>query len=902
MKQLDPILMQADFNKEMMMSVVSSENGLLLEGYFRSYGDMGGMMYKVVDDWSHEALRYQTQPDFTNVVLSYDYAQSGLLTELPYEYAPSLTVYTAVGIHFVRLYNYIVDRPIEPWEHGTGSRFPAGRSGGGAGFSTGRVVIDFNNLYAGYRPYEYYYLLMDKERGWWPREDWRRIDPATITKLLWVFPPAVRKTGSKYPLGGSHYFWANFSNWSVAGAKEIGGEQTLPVHPYKMADGYDDNYNVTPERLVKQYHALGFRGRINLYIGASHYYDKVPYQESGSFVPVAGQAEPEPVPGLARHELLDYEYQQLTDPPLNRCAEAWLAGFFEAAKAYGYQEVIGSLSMESVDCPMSWRQKDWQGVEAKSGWTPATKFVSFCHPQAKEYYQRYARKIADLQAAAGLPVVLQHGEPWWWSQAFITGPGSQGSPCFYDEATKQAFRQEKGRELPVYSSMWTEPYDMEAAAWLGEQIGKFTWLLRDHVRQTYPSAKMAVLFFPPTVLDPNRVGAMMRAANFPQSHWAYPQLDFFQVEDYDWVIDADPKHEAVFDFAQQELGYPAALTDYFAGFVLRHDPWTGIGLWTRIDQAAVRADQLGMPSFIWAGAQIRRDGWRPQRILAETLRPFPLSMITGGDVMGLCTLWVITRTDGQVFRYTDFDQNIQVSGLGEFKAEAGFTRTALTYSCEAGLDNVELSGAMSSEDITEMDILIGKYDHATVQLYATDPEDPDDKLTYLLKARLGEIDVAGGSFSTQIEGLSAALEQTYGLETTPECTRDLGDEKCGVDTRPGSGNVETGSVETVESATLFTITNLNITSDYSLGKLLWTSGANAGLGVEVQKVLNGPAGLEVHLCLPPPAAMAVGDSFSMVKGCDKSISTCSDKFGNVANFRGFPHLPGADKVLWRGGQ
>ena len=31
--------------------------------------------------------------------------------------------------------------------------------------------------------------------------------------------------------------------------------------------------------------------------------------------------------------------------------------------------------------------------------------------------------------------------------------------------------------------------------------------------------------------------------------------------------------------------------------------------------------------------------------------------------------------------------------------------------------------------------------------------------------------------------------------------------------------------------------------------------------------------------------------------CDKSIATCSAKFANVANFRGFPNIPGQDAVL-----
>ena len=32
-------------------------------------------------------------------------------------------------------------------------------------------------------------------------------------------------------------------------------------------------------------------------------------------------------------------------------------------------------------------------------------------------------------------------------------------------------------------------------------------------------------------------------------------------------------------------------------------------------------------------------------------------------------------------------------------------------------------------------------------------------------------------------------------------------------------------------------------------------------------------------------------------GCDRQLGTCRDRFANVANFRGFPHIPGNDFVL-----
>ena len=38
-------------------------------------------------------------------------------------------------------------------------------------------------------------------------------------------------------------------------------------------------------------------------------------------------------------------------------------------------------------------------------------------------------------------------------------------------------------------------------------------------------------------------------------------------------------------------------------------------------------------------------------------------------------------------------------------------------------------------------------------------------------------------------------------------------------------------------------------------------------------------------------------AFTVTAGCDKSFETCRDRFGNVVNFGGFPHMPGNDFVI-----
>ncbi|MDO9524076.1 MAG: phage BR0599 family protein [Gemmobacter sp.] len=47
----------------------------------------------------------------------------------------------------------------------------------------------------------------------------------------------------------------------------------------------------------------------------------------------------------------------------------------------------------------------------------------------------------------------------------------------------------------------------------------------------------------------------------------------------------------------------------------------------------------------------------------------------------------------------------------------------------------------------------------------------------------------------------------------------------------------------------------------------------------------------------PVHAIVEGDGFIARAGCDKRIATCSAKFADVANFRGFPNISGQDAVL-----
>jgi uncharacterized phage protein (TIGR02218 family) len=76
---------------------------------------------------------------------------------------------------------------------------------------------------------------------------------------------------------------------------------------------------------------------------------------------------------------------------------------------------------------------------------------------------------------------------------------------------------------------------------------------------------------------------------------------------------------------------------------------------------------------------------------------------------------------------------------------------------------------------------------------------------------------------------------------------------------------------------------------YNRAYILFTSGANTGLRRTVRSSLN--AGGVLNLLQALPVAPAAGDAFTLYPGCNKSAATCTTRFSNIVNFKGFPFVP-----------
>lgn len=276
--------------------------------------------------------------------------------------------------------------------------------------------------------------------------------------------------------------------------------------------------------------------------------------------------------------------------------------------------------------------------------------------------------------------------------------------------------------------------------------------------------------------------------------------------------------------------------------------------------------------------------------------PAALALHLDEGVTTLCRCWRLTRRDGEVLGFTDHDRDLDIAG-DVFRAASGFeaheTSAELGFSVGGG----EVSGALSSDAITEEDIAAGLYDDATVELLLVNWADTSQ---HLLResASIGEIRRQDGSFVAELRGPMHRLDEERGLRYRATCSADLGDARCGVDLDDEAFRAE-ASVSGTDGGVGLTTSGLGAYESgwFTAGRLLWLGGANAGLAVEVKEHARSTSLATLDLWQRMPRPIAIGDTFRVTAGCDKRLATCRDRFANTARFRGFPHMPGNDFVV-----
>ncbi len=539
LKRFDPRYWTVNFPRPMMAAVTTTgARSLRVDATFYQANDLAGLIWEAEDRFDHPLLRYETNRDFRGIRLSLHWQSSGVMA-LDAINGPTLTIEGrtqngAAKSWYVRLWNYASGTP-----------------------SNADIMLDFSALNGGFA------LPGDADPVW----------AADIDRMfISLVPPGF--TNSSAPLSAPAEGWVELTNISCDGpGSTISiGDVIVPPHGLSIATGYDDSYNLTPQRVLHNALRLGYRGSINHYVGMSHYF-RLTRLGSDFYVSAAGGA-------------------------LNAPCLAWHTDFAARAKAMGYA-LIQSLSYElfNAHCWNDWKQRAWNGDAALTGWVPPSTLLSPVQAGAMTYLKGVARAFVQIAVSAGHVPRFQIGEPWWWVMP-------DGRICLYDAAAKAALGGAP-INIPTVRSTSLSAAQKGLLDTAGVLLAASTAALAAAVKLDHPTCETMILIYLPTILDD--AAPDVQRANVPVG-WAAPAYDVLQLEDYDWVttgnVGASGRGVAA---ASARLGYPVAKQHYLSGFVLNPNE---VAQWQQIEAAAQVARERGAAeTFIWALPQVLRDGF-----------------------------------------------------------------------------------------------------------------------------------------------------------------------------------------------------------------------------------------------------------------------------------------------------
>jgi uncharacterized phage protein (TIGR02218 family) len=275
----------------------------------------------------------------------------------------------------------------------------------------------------------------------------------------------------------------------------------------------------------------------------------------------------------------------------------------------------------------------------------------------------------------------------------------------------------------------------------------------------------------------------------------------------------------------------------------------------------------------------------------------------------LADCFTLTLSNGTVKRYTSGDQDITLNGQvfsagkatgpywdtsgdkAKITVTKGSSAQTLTIDCIPG-------GALIGTTPFLQAMHEGLFDGATFvvdRCFMPTFGDTRAGPIRMFAGRVAEVD-AGRSIATFtinsfLELANLQLPRNI-IQTS--CTNSLGDASCQVDTSAGpianAGTVVAGST-TTDVLTNSLPADQVASGAFTYGKVIFTSGANAGVSAGIQSVAGGSPQVIV-LQGAVPAAPAAGDTFVASWGCDKTLGgNGCPKFANQARFRGEPFVP-----------
>lgn len=254
------------------------------------------------------------------------------------------------------------------------------------------------------------------------------------------------------------------------------------------------------------------------------------------------------------------------------------------------------------------------------------------------------------------------------------------------------------------------------------------------------------------------------------------------------------------------------------------------------------------------------------------------------ELEGVATFWRIHRRDGVTLGFTSHDRDLWFDGTLH-RAAPGMLPSAIRRTSDLSSDTVEVTGALGHDSITAADLASGRFDNAQVRIGAVNWETTEAAVLY--NGTIGLVSEEGQGYSAELQSAKSELDGDFVPRTSPTCRALFCGPGCTLSAILYTHETLLESVDLDMNQVTFAGIDSSLFAD---GEIRWIDGPHAGR----KMLVVGVSGSALMADTPLDAALVTGTRAVLREGCDHTIATCGDRFGNAVNFQGEPFLPGND--------
>lgn len=265
-------------------------------------------------------------------------------------------------------------------------------------------------------------------------------------------------------------------------------------------------------------------------------------------------------------------------------------------------------------------------------------------------------------------------------------------------------------------------------------------------------------------------------------------------------------------------------------------------------------------------------------------------------------LYTFTLVGGAVYRYTSADRDLTIGGntFSSLGPRIARGKTKLTNDLQA--DSIDITIFAKLTDTIGgtgwlAALASGAFDGATVlvQRFLSDAwTNTALGVIHQFQGMVGSTTIDRGKAQMKVNSQLILLNKMMPRNIIlPTCLHTLYDSGCGL---TKSAFATAGSVAAGSTASSIMAALAAATGYYDLGTIVFTSGALNGISRTVKQYTFGTTS-QFSLLQALPSVPSPGDTFNIYPGCDKLLATCTNKFANKANYRGFDFVPQPETAI-----